>query len=122
MQIHKISQLRGPEVKTYGDLNILFLHSQKALSQLSNYNFDAIVLEKNSLLEDIRKDNRLYLKPTFLKSQELKKADGVFDLNNPFPVINKIKKINSDINKYIELKLPDNPKEQIITKLLRYFN
>ncbi|NNE15719.1 MAG: hypothetical protein HKN51_12120 [Saprospiraceae bacterium] len=120
MQVRNILSNLKPEIKTIGDLSVVFVKDLTYTQKLYEYKFDAIVLEEPSQLSLLRKDNQLYLFPTFIKSNIQSTSDGVYFEDNPYLILNKVNKLKQAISQYQKLELPDDPQEQIIVKLLRY--
>lgn len=120
MQVRKIISSLKPEIKAFGDVNILFIKGTQYAPGITDYKVDAVVIEHKGAISSIRKNNALYLKPLFINGAEKYNTDGCFDPANPSICINKIQKLNVSIQPFIDLDLPEEPTEQIVVKLLRY--
>ena len=120
MRIHKVISNLQPQFLQIGKYRVLKLHSASKLTLSKNMSFDAIIVDKESLISEVLRNDNHYLKPLFITSKTKRQCDGLVHDSDVYSISNKIDVLKSSISELEDLPLPSEPGERLLTKMLRY--
>ena len=120
MRLQNVISNRRPEFAQIGKYQALRVSHQGRLANVDPNTVDIIIVEDESTLKAILKDDVLYLKPLFYIGDTRKECDGTFNVDAPHQIVSKVDVLTKAIEEYADLDLPSDPSDRLLTKVLRY--
>ena len=122
MQLRQMMPTRQLEFEYVGDKKLVFIKDRRHLEKVLDYDFDGIVVDYASIIPEIRKSDDLYLYPLFSNQETEITTDGAYNPDQSNRLLNILNNIQSKLEPFLGINLPDDPKEKIIIKLIRYLD
>ncbi|NNF32760.1 MAG: hypothetical protein HKN68_01540 [Saprospiraceae bacterium] len=122
MLVKKISSGQRLDLRKVEEIGFLHVRGRAMVGEIINQKFDAIIVDEEDTLTEIRSREELYLYPIFstLESKQIEDVDGVFDPLTPLFSVGKVRMINQAFNRFKSLNLPEDPSQRALVKISRY--
>ncbi len=122
MLVKKITSGQRLDLHNVEEIGFLHVKGKAMVNEIINHKFDAIIVDEQDTLAEIRSREELFLYPIFstLEAKHLKEVDGVFDPLTPLFSVGKVRTINHHFTRFKGLSLPDDPDQRALIKISRY--
>lgn len=122
MLVKKISSGQRLDLRKVEEIGFLHVRGKAMVGEVINQKFDAIIIDEEATLAEIRSKEELYLYPIFstLESKHIENVDGVFDPLTPLFSVGKVRMIHQSFNRFKKLNLPEEPIQRALVKICRY--